>query len=109
MNAYLKKSNTGWQKAAIVVAGVGVFMGLLIAFNQPVKNLFYYATSPLTAALSGAGGNTGNFVGLLVNGKGLLQENTNLKEENQKLLSQISTLQENIQTTQTAALVLENT
>ncbi len=108
MNAFLKRQNLRlplpkspnsnsltWQKIIIALVILMLCIGFLTIFQSPIKNTFYYATSPLLNIFKEAGQSTSTFLGGLFNGASKTQENKNLKEENQRLLSQIFTLQEN--------------
>ncbi len=109
MNVYIKKQNFKWRKILISVISLIVLIVFLNIFQQPIKNTFYFITSPFSKIFWRVGDGTNNFFGSFLNAKGLTQENNNLKEENQKLLSQIVLLQETIKTDQLVKEVVKNT
>ncbi len=123
MNAFLKKKNLrlplpqarrGFsvhinKRILGGIAALVVFIAFLNFFNQPIKNSFYYLTSPISKTFWQAGENAASFFAPLFDTLGIVQENNNLKQENQNLLSQISLLQETIKADQAIQSAIENT
>lgn len=109
MNVYLKKKNNSWQKIALGSLGVLLIVGLLFAFQSPIKNVFFLASSPLLKTFSGVGDEATGFFGGFFNRASLTQENNNLKQENQSLLSQVANLQQAVRENQAIQDVVQNT
>ncbi len=61
-----------------------------------MKNVFYYATTPVSRVLWRAGDSTSSILSSIFRFQGLSQENNNLKEENERLLAQNASLQETL-------------
>ncbi len=89
-----------WQK---ILASAGIFVALIIflnIFESPVRNSFYFISSPISNIFLQAGKNTTNFFSSFLTFNAVQKENGNLKQENQNLLSQIAILQDTIQQNQ---------
>ena len=109
MNLYAKKQNLLWQK---ILTRAGVLFALIILLNifqSPIRNSFYFISSPLSKALLQAGNNSSEFFSSFAAFGSVQKENNNLREENQKLLSQLSSLQQSLRDNQELKTALENT
>lgn len=109
MNVYLKKQNFRWQKIAIGIGGVILFIGILNIFQGPIKNTFYIATSPFFKLFWTAGSGTSGLGSSFLNAAALSQENSNLKQENQNLLSKVASLQDSLAQDRAIAQAVQNT
>ena len=87
-----KKGNNFWKFVVGIITLV-VLLYVLNIFVLPIKNGFYYITSPLQKSFWTAGKSSSFFLASLVNGGDVSKENENLKEENKKLLLQVALLQ----------------
>ena len=108
MNFYVRKPfglaqgrpNLIWQK---VLVGAGILVGLIIflnLFESPVRNTFYFISSPISNVFFQAGKNINQFFGSFLTFGAYQKENSNLKQENKNLLSQIAGLQNQIKQNQ---------
>lgn len=109
MNVYLKKQNFWRKKALTGFVALIILMVFLNIFQQPIKNIFYFITSPISKTFWKAGDSASGFFASFLNVKGLSEENNNLKQENQNLLSQISFLQDTVKQDQSIQSVIKNT
>src|SRR5579863_10353953 len=122
MNAFLKKQNLKlplpqskrgfaitWQKVVTGVIVLAILVAVFNIFQAPIKNGFYYITSPISKTLWGAGESTSGVFSYFSNSGGVLQENSNLKQENQNLLSQVSALQDTVKQDEAIKEVVQNT
>ena len=109
MNVYLKKQHFHWQKIAIGIVALILFVGFLNLFQSPIKNTFYYLTAPVSNLFWKAGDNMSGFFGSFLHAGSLTQENNNLQQQNQQLLSQIASLQNALQQDKAIKEVVQNT
>ena len=91
---------------AIIVFALIIFLNI---FQSPIRNSFYFISSPIVKVFSGAGKNFSVLFESFLNAKKLSGENNNLREDNQKLLSEISLLKEDLKENQDSKEFLKNT
>lgn len=109
MNVYVKKQNFLWQK---ILIRTGILLSLIIflnIFQSPIRNSFYFISSPISKVFLQAGNTMSEFFSSFTVFSSIKKENNNLKEENEKLLSQLSSLQQSLRDNQELKTALEST
>ena len=87
-----KKSNN-LLKYAGSAFGLVLFILVLNLFSSPIKNSFYFISSPVEKTFWSAGELSSGFAKSVFDAGALAQENDTLKNENQKLISEVTSLQ----------------
>lgn len=96
VNIYTKKQNIKIKSFLIAVAVLFLFILFFNIFQEQIRNIFYFISSPIATIFQQGGNNTSTFFESFLKIKDLKNENDDLKKENQKLLSEIYFLQESI-------------
>ncbi len=109
MDIFLKKKSVLWQRILVGVFALLFFILALNVLSGPIRNSFYYLTSPITGSFRKMGAGISGFFGSFFQSQILQQENTALNKENQTLLAEVSSLQEIIKQDQSIKEVVENT
>ncbi|MBX4201218.1 rod shape-determining protein MreC [Candidatus Parcubacteria bacterium] len=109
MNMYAKNKNPWWKKTLIGVAVLAIFMGSLMLFESPIKNVFYYLMSPLLEASWRAGGSTSGFLAPFFEWKSLAGQRDATRKENEALIWQVASLQDSLKELQHIKEAGENT
>jgi rod shape-determining protein MreC len=94
MQVYLKKQNFFFRRAIMKTSVLILAIGALNMFQLQAKNLFYGASSPVSAALWQASEGVSRGFQPFLNVKKLQSDNAALQAENQKLIYQVFMLKQ---------------